>query len=71
MGSEWVELTPAEGGITGPVYVNLSNANSINPDGKGSAIWFLGDTGPEGRIYVTESPAKILELLEVRRAHRT
>jgi hypothetical protein len=71
MVSEWVALTPSEAGIVGPVHVNLTNASSIYPDGMGSAIWFLGGMGPEGRVHVTEPPAKILELLEAQRASRT
>ena len=70
MASEWVKLTSEEAGAAGPIHVNLANASSIYPNGKGSVIWFLAGVGAEGKVYVTESPTEVLKLLsEVRRAH--
>ena len=69
MASEWLKLT---GEVTKTsVYVNLTNAVSIFPYGRGSEIWFLGSTGKEGRVQVKESPEMILERLgQVRNAQR-
>jgi hypothetical protein len=70
MASEWLTLTGAAS--KKPIYVNLANASSIFPNGKGSDIWFLTDAGKEGKLQVDEPPDVILMRLgEVKRSQRS
>jgi hypothetical protein len=67
MASEWLTLTGTA--LKKPIYVNLANASSIFGNGKGSDIWFISDSGREGKIQVDEPPEVILTRLgEVKRA---
>ena len=62
MASEWVELRNDEADEL--IYVNLANASSIfTTITGGSAIWFLGGVGKDGRVHVKEPPKKVLALL--------
>lgn len=74
MASEWVKLTVkhAKPENAPNAYVNLANASSIFPQGKGAEIWFLSGSGEEGKIQVEESPDKVIALLDdVRNAKQT
>jgi hypothetical protein len=67
MASEWLTLTGTT--LKKSVYVNLANASSIFANGRGSDIWFISDSGKEGKIQVDEPPEVILtRLSEVKRA---
>jgi hypothetical protein len=68
MASEWLTLTSAETG--GSVSVNLANACSISPDEFGSVIWFPAGVGHEGKVFVTNPPAEILQMLADVRARQ-
>jgi hypothetical protein len=63
MASEWIKLTDDE--INESVYVNLANARSIiRTMNGGSAIWFLGGIGKDGRVNVKETPEEVLALID-------
>jgi hypothetical protein len=70
MASEWVKLTNDASKAT--IYVNLANASSVFPYGRGAEIWFLANAGGEGKIQVSESPDVIMQRLgEVKSARRS
>ena len=69
MSSEWLTLTSSVS--KKHIFINMTNASAIFPNGKGSEVWFLADASREGKIQVEEAPEVILtRLAEIRRTHR-
>lgn len=60
MASEWVKLTSQRDDES--VYVNLSNASSIESHKKGARIWFLAGE-KDGAVDVSETPDEVIKLL--------
>jgi hypothetical protein len=60
MASDWVQLTSQQDDEA--VYVNLSNASSIESHKKGARIWFLAGE-KDGAVDVSETPDQIIEKL--------
>ena len=64
MDAQWIKLK-LQDDESKDVYVNLANASSIWPHGKGSNIRFLAVEDQEwnGHIFVRESPDEIFRRL--------